>query len=131
MATVPFTAEDFRAMMRGEGTTMVGFWGAWCAPCLTFLPVFEAASDQHAGVTFATVDIQAEVTLAAELGVSGVPTVRAYRDGVQVMDHAGPMTPDMIASVIGQIGDLDMEAVIVLAIAREPLPEIRPKASAV
>lgn len=130
MATVPFTADDFRRMMRDEGTTLVEFWGAWCTPCLAFLPVFEAASEQHAGVTFATVNTQAEVTLASELGISGIPTVRAYRDGVQVMDYAGPMTPEMIASVIHQIDELDMTAVVALAIAREPLPEIRPAASA-
>lgn len=129
MATVPFTADDFRAMMRHEGTTLVEFWGAWCAPCLTFLPVFEAASEQHAGITFATVDTQTEVTLAAELGISGVPTVRAYRDGVQLMDYAGPMTLGMIASVISQIGDLDMDEVVARAIARDPLPEIRPATS--
>lgn len=127
MATTEFTADDFRAMMRSEGITLVEFWGAWCKPCLTFLPVFEAASDEHAGVVFATVDTQAEVTLAAELGVSGVPTVRAYRDGVQLMDFSGPMTVAMLDSVIEQIAALDMDDVIACAIAREPLPVIVPK----
>jgi len=128
MTTTPFTTDDFRAMLRSDGITLVEFWGAWCAPCLTFLPVFEAASEEHPDVTFATVDTQAEVTLAAELGISGVPTIRAYRDGVQLMDHAGPMTPDMIASVIGQLRELDMTEVLELAVARKPLPSIRPTA---
>lgn len=126
MTTTPLTTEGFRSMLRSDGMTLVEFWGAWCAPCLTFLPVFEAASEAHPDITFATVDTQAEVTLAAELGISGVPTVRAYRDGVQLMDYAGPMTPEMIASVITQLRELDIEAVIATAIAREPLPTIRP-----
>jgi len=88
--------------------------------------VFEAASDDHPDVTFATVDTQSEVTLASELGISGVPTVRAYRDGVHLMDHSGPMTLAMIASVISQLRNLDMDDVVERAIAREPLPVIRP-----
>ncbi len=126
MTTVALTSDSFSAILREEGTTLVEFWGAWCTPCLTFLPIFEAASEDHPGVRFATVDTQAEVTLAAELGISGVPTVRAYRDGVQVMDFSGPMTPDMIRSAIDQIGALDMDDVIQRAIAREPLPAIVP-----
>lgn len=126
MPTVALTSDSFSSMLREDGVTLVEFWGAWCKPCLTFLPVFEAASEEHPGVRFATVDTQAEVTLAAELGISGVPTVRAYRDGVQVMDVAGPMTPEMIRSAIEQIDALDMDDVIERAIAREPLPAIIP-----
>lgn len=126
MPTVALTSDTFRSMLRDEGITLVEFWGAWCKPCLTFLPVFEATSDEHPDVRFATVDTQAEVTLAAELGVSGVPNVRAYRDGVQLMDYSGAMTPQMIASVIDQLRDLDMDDVIERAIAREPLPAITP-----
>lgn len=126
MTTIAFGADEFRSMMRSEGITLVEFWGAWCKPCLTFLPVFEEASDEHADVTFATIDTQAEVTLAAELGVSGVPTIRAYRDGVQLMDFAGPMTLEMIRSAVSQIQALDMDDVFSRAVAREPLPVIVP-----
>jgi thioredoxin 1 len=125
MTTTPLSADDFRSMMRSDGITLVEFWGARCKPCLTFLPVFEAASNDHPDVTFATVDTQAEVTLATELGISGVPTVRAYRDGVQLMDHSGPMTLAMITSVVSQLEDLDVDDVIERALAREPLPAIR------
>lgn len=126
MPTTTFTTDDFRLMMRSEGITLVEFWGSWCTPCLAYLPVFEAASDAHLDITFATLDAQAEVTLAAELGISGVPVVRAYRDGIQLMDYAGPMSPEMIASAIHQIRELDMLDVVNRAIAREPLPVIVP-----
>ncbi len=126
MATSAFTADDFRSMLRADGITLVDFWGAWCAPCLTFTPIFEDASERHTDVTFATVDTQPEVTLASELASSGVPTVRGYRDGVQVLDYSGPMTPAMIDSVLDQMRALDMEDVIARAVAREPLPAVRP-----
>ncbi len=58
MATSVFTADDFRSMLRADGITLVDFWGAWCAPCLTFTPIFEDASERHTDVTFATVDTQ-------------------------------------------------------------------------
>ena len=126
MATVELTSDSFRTRMREEGITLVEFWGAWCKPCLTFKPVFEAASESHPQVQFATVDTQAEVTLAAELGVSGLPTIRAYRDGVQLMDHSGVLTMAMMAQVIEALEALDMDDVIERAINREPLPVIVP-----
>lgn len=129
MSTVTFTTDDFRAMTRRDGLTLVEFWGAWCQPCVAFLPVFEEASEHYPDVTFATVDTQAEVTLAADLGISGVPVVRGYRDGLQVMDHAGPMSPDMIRSVVDQMREIDGEELVRRAVAREPLPAIKPQAT--
>lgn len=126
MSTFALTADSFSSMLREDGITLVEFWGAWCAPCLTFLPIFEEASEEHDDVRFATVDTQTEVTLASDLGISGVPVVRAYRDGVQVMDWSGPMTPGMIRSAIDQIKALDMDDIIERALGRESLPAVVP-----
>lgn len=122
------TAESFRAMLREPGVTIVEFWGPRCAPCLAYRPVFERAAADHSGVRFATVDTQAELTLAAELGVSGVPAIRAYRDGVELMNVAGTLTSGQLGAVIEALNALDMEDVIARAVAREPLPMITPPA---
>lgn len=126
MSTVALTAESFRSMLREPGITIVEFWGPRCSPCVAYRPVFEAAAEDHAGATFATVDTQAELTLAVELGVSGVPTIRAYRDGIELMNVAGTLTSGQLGAVIEALDALDMDDVVQRAIAREPLPVITP-----
>jgi len=116
-------------MTRSHGLTLVEFWGAWCQPCLSFLPVFEEASELSSKITFATVDTQAEVTLASDLGISGVPVVRGYCNGIQVLDHSGPMTLDMINSVVVQLQGIDADDLVERALARQPLPVIKPQLS--
>lgn len=128
MSTESMTSESYRSMLREPGITIVEFWGQRCAPCVAYRPIFEAASEEHPGARFATVDTQAEVTLAAELGVSGVPTIRAYRDGIELMNVAGTLTSGQIGDVIDALNELDMDDVVARAIAREPLPTIVPPA---
>lgn len=128
MSTITLTAQTFAAMMREPGITIVEFWGPWCAPCVAYLPIFEQAADDHPDARFATVDTQAEPTLAAELGVSGVPAIRAYRDGIELMNVAGTLTSGQLGAVIEALNALDMDDVVERAIAREPLPVITPPA---
>ena len=126
MGTIALTAQSFAAMMREPGVTIVEFWGPKCAPCVAYRPIFERAAQEHSGARFATVDTQAELTLAAELGVSGVPTIRAYRDGIEVMNVAGTLTSEQLGGVIDAVNALDMDDLVERAVTRQPLPTIVP-----
>lgn len=126
MSTVSLTAQSFASMLREPGITIVEFWGPKCAPCVAYRPIFELAAHEHPSARFATVDTQAELTLAAELGVSGVPAIRAYRDGIELMSVAGTLTSDQLGAVIAALNALDMDDVVERAVTRQPLPTIVP-----
>lgn len=111
MATVTLTAEDFESTVLAEGIVLVDWWAAWCGPCRMFAPIFEEASEARPHITFAKVDTEAEQGLAAAAGISSIPTLMIFRDGILLFSEAGALPGPALAGLIDQVEALDMAEV--------------------
>lgn len=111
MATVELTAQTFEGQVTKEGITFVDFWAAWCGPCRMFAPVFEKASEQHADITFAKVDTEAEPQLAGAAQITSIPTLMAFRDGILVFRESGALPAPAFEQLIDAVRALDMNEV--------------------
>lgn len=61
---------------------LVDFTATWCGPCQELAPVLERLVEEYAGrVELVKVDLDRNMPLARELGVTGVPAVFAFRQG--------------------------------------------------
>jgi thioredoxin 1 len=122
MATTALTAGSFEQTVNGQGIVLVDFWASWCGPCRYFAPVFEQASQKHEDIVFGKVDTEAEQGLAAAAGISSIPTLMAFRDGILVFSQPGALPAAALEQLIQAVRDLDMDDVRARLAAQEATP---------
>ncbi|WP_237194834.1 thioredoxin [Rothia nasimurium] len=111
MATIEITQENLTQNVENSDILFLDFWADWCGPCKQFGPIFEAASEKHADITFGKVDTEDQQQLAAAAGITSIPTIMGFREGVLVFSQPGALNAQQFDQIIEAVKGLDMAEV--------------------
>lgn len=111
MATMELTLENFESTISQDGITLVDFWAEWCGPCRMFGPIFEKASDENLEIRFGKVDTEAQQQLAGMAGITSIPTLMIFRDGILLFNQPGALPAPALNDLIGKVKELNMDEV--------------------
>ncbi|XP_033737716.1 thioredoxin-1-like [Pecten maximus] len=83
--------QEFDAAINGsEGKlVVVDFFATWCGPCKAISPRIEEFSKEFTNVVFLKVDVDEAEDVAAEKGISAMPTFKFFKNGGEVGEVVG------------------------------------------
>lgn len=111
MSTTEITSDNFTSIIENNDIVVLDAWAAWCAPCRSFAPIFEAASERHTDVVWGKLDTENQREIAGAFNIRSIPMVMVFRQGVLLFQQGGLLPGEALDELIAKIRELDMEAV--------------------
>ncbi len=95
---------------------VVDLWAEWCGPCKTLGPVLESAAQEGGGRwLLAKLDVDANPEIAQQLGVQGIPTVVAFKEGREVNRFTGAVPEPQVRQFIDDLLPSELDLVTLRA----------------
>jgi thioredoxin len=111
LATIELTKDNFAQTIAGNPMVIVDFWAPWCAPCRSFAPIFDAASEKYPEIIFGKINTDEEQELAANFQIRSIPTLMVFREQVILFSQPGALHASALESIISQTQAVDMAKV--------------------
>ena len=88
-------------MLKSDKPVLVDFNAEWCPPCQALHPILEELAEERDDFKIVAVDIDDQDELAEEYGVSSIPCLVAFKDGVETDRRIGLQPKKRLIKMMG------------------------------
>ncbi|KAJ2004428.1 Thioredoxin domain-containing protein 8 [Coemansia thaxteri] len=78
------TLDEFKEIIKTAPKVAVDFNATWCGPCKVIGPKYEALAKANPDIVFLQVDVDDAGAIAADQGITAMPTFKFFLDGEKV-----------------------------------------------
>ena len=99
---ITITKENFEAeVLKSEGPVLLDFWATWCGPCRMIAPALaEIAAENVGRVKVGKVNVDEQMELAMQFGVTSIPLLVVMKDGRVANKAVGAMPKEKIEALL-------------------------------
>ena len=102
MGIVEITEENFdEVVVCSDKKVLVDFWASWCGPCKMLAPVIDEIAAERDDIVVGMIDVDEQMKLAIQYGVSGVPTIALFENGDIIERSVGYQSKEELLSELG------------------------------
>ena len=102
MAVITVTKENFQEqVLNASNTVLLDFWATWCGPCRMVAPIVEEIAAENPGVNLGKINVDEEMELAMQFGITSIPTLVVMKDGQLVNKAIGYAPKKEILKLLG------------------------------
>ncbi len=90
----------FERLKANPHPVVVDFWATWCTPCKMIEPAMHKLGQEYAGqVDVWKVNADEHPEILRKLGIYGIPTLVAFRDGQEVTRRTGAASQTVLSGL--------------------------------
>ena len=95
------TKENFEAeVLKSDVPVLLDFWAPWCGPCMMLSPALaEIAKENEGKLKVGKVNVDDEMELAMQFGVTSIPLLVVMKDGKIVNKSLGYIPKDKVEAL--------------------------------
>ena len=98
---ITITKENFEAeVLKSDVPVLLDFWATWCGPCMMIAPTLaEIAQENEGKINVGKINVDDEMELAMQFGVTSIPLLVVMKDGKIVNKSLGYIPKDKVEAL--------------------------------